>query len=62
MLVCIYACVCGWVWVRLCVCIHTYLYNYIICFVHMGYFVILWGGGGDKNKNKFISEQKKVIS
>ena len=31
MLVCIYACVYGWVWV---------------CFVYMGYFVMLWGGGG----------------
>ena len=50
MYVIMYACmhnVYGWVWVRMCVSIyiHTYLYN-IICFVHMGYFVMLWGGGG----------------
>ena len=29
-----------------CMYIHTYIYIYIICFVHMGYFVMLWGGGG----------------
>ena len=59
MLVCIYACVCGWVRVRLCVCIHTYLYNYIICFVHMGYFVILWGGGGIRIRISLFRNKKK---
>ena len=26
--------------------VHIYIYIYIICFVHMGYFVMLWGRGG----------------
>ena len=50
MYVCYYVCLYAFihVYVSLCVCIyiHTYIYIYIICFVHMGYFVMLWGGGG----------------
>ena len=33
-------CICVGVWELVC------MYIYIICFVHMGYFVMLWGGGG----------------
>ena len=37
----VYVCWC----VRVCVYVYTYVLTYIICFVHMGYFVMLWGGG-----------------
>ena len=32
----------------MCMCVGEFvcMYIYIICFVHMGYFVMLWGGGG----------------
>ena len=38
----VYECGC----VGVCVYVYTYVLLYIICFVHMGYFVMLWGGGG----------------
>ena len=51
MYACMHLCMCGCVgvWEFVCMYIHTYLYKlniYIICFVHMGYFVMLLGGGG----------------
>ena len=35
--------------------VYTYVLIYIICFVHMGYFVMLWGGGGGREGGTVVS-------
>ena len=49
MYVCYYVCLYAFMHVYVCMCEYEYIihiYSYILSFVHMGYFVMLWGGGG----------------